>query len=301
MQKLSFHTICQEAWKVSWQKKIHWIFALLIGIVSIISNTLSEHYVLLSGDTPPVIIPTQHSLSLWLLILCGLTILFIINVFGKGNLIASLAFIAGRKHITNYPNTRHNIWLNFRYTLLLEITLIGIFLMIIGTLSIPFLIAISSNPDVIPILALVSILTLLPILTVLFFLRQYALYYLLLSPLGFNAALEAGMTLFVRHSLHSLIFGFLTLLISFLFTFFLNLIILSISALTNALSLTFIETGIIMLIGWLALSWFSLFSQALWLSFFKHIAMNNSDPLTETSTKEEYAITDQVSEIPPLV
>ena len=122
--------------------------------------------------------------------------------------------------------------------------------------------------------------------------------YLLLSPLAIRSAIETGAGPFSRSFFPSLMFGMFSFALTVLFTFCLNLVILSIVVLSQKISVPLQEAGVSLAIGFVFFAWFAIFQQALWLAFFKAIA--GTRDAKKTVAEKEAAFTDNnLPEIPP--
>ncbi|OGI14864.1 MAG: hypothetical protein A3E38_03020 [Candidatus Moranbacteria bacterium RIFCSPHIGHO2_12_FULL_54_9] len=287
MEKFSFHTLLAPAWRASTAKKLPWIFGMIIALVGIYESrlgtplgeaaSLQELASLFSSYTP------YEMLSLTLVFLA----LSIVGIFGKSNLIAALAFVAGKTESPNHPATLPAIRKNFFWALALECIAFLLLLAVVGIVAIPFLIASWQNPEALTSLAHLGILTLIPVIIIIFFIKEYALFYLLLSPLPLRGAIEVGGALFSRRIGTSLLFGAFSFLLMAFFTFCLNLVILGIDALTKSIAAPFAGTTLSLIASAVLFAWFAIFQQALWIAFFKAIATPPEIPEAEGAVAEK--------------
>lgn len=300
MEKLLFREFFREAWRASISKKLPWIFGIIISTVSILETKL--HITLPETATPDelVHILTQKSPDEWLGLLIALIVLLLVGIFGRSNLIPALSFVAGKKDLPNYPQNPRALWKNFLRGICLEGAILLVILFSVIILSLPFWLASAYNPEAITSLILFGALTLIPIIIVLFFVRQYALLYLLLSPIGIRGAFEASSKLFSRYMLPSLLFGLFIFLLTLLFTFLLNLAILSISTLATVISLLPEKIYLPLVISGIFFAWFAIFQQALWIAFFKAIAGTENKDKVVTEKAAPFIENNKVPDVPPI-
>lgn len=298
MEKLLFREFFRAAWQASISKKLPWVFGVIISAVSILETKL--HITLTEATTPDklVHILTQKTPDEWLGLLITLTILLLVGIFGRSNLIPALSFVAGKKDLPNHPHTPQALWKNFLRGICLEGVMLLVILFSVIILSLPFWLASVYNPEAITSLALFGALTLIPIITVLFFVRQYALLYLLLSPIGIRGAFEASCKLFSRYMLPSFLFGLFMFLLTLLFTFLLNLAILSISALATAIFLLPEKISLPLIISGICFAWFAILQQALWIAFFKAIAGTENKEEVVTEKTAPFIENNKIPDVP---
>jgi hypothetical protein len=150
------------------------------------------------------------------------------------------------------------------------------------------------------LLMILGLLTLLPIAIIIFFIKQYSLFYFLLSPVSFRGAIETACTLFSKFFLRSLSFGLFFLALVVLFTFCSQMVILCVVFFAHKISVPLEEQIVSLVISFVFFTWFAVFQQALWLTFFKSIA-SPRDIVKATAEKEkETATTVNIPEIPPV-
>lgn len=298
MEKLSFYEFFLQAWRTPISRKLPWVFGVIIAIASIAEMRLNSGMPATSSFDELGGVFGEKDPSEWLSIFLLLITLFIIGTLGKSNLIVSLSFVAGKTGLPNYPNTVRAIGKNFFRALFLEGLALSSLLLAIGVLSLPLWIASSRNPEAMLPLTTLGLFTLIPIVIIIFFIRQYALFYLLLAPLAIRNAIEAGSLLFSRFIFQSLFFGLFSFALTVLFTFCLNLVILGIVVLSQKISVPLGEAGVSLAAGFVFFAWFAIFQQALWLAFFKAIA--DARDTRKTVAEKDAAFTDNnLPEIPP--
>lgn len=279
-------------------KKLPWIFGGVVAVTGIIENQSGAEILGDHASFGSLFSMTTASPETILFPALVFIFLFGVGILGKSNLIASLAFVAGKTGLSNHPDNARAVGKNFFRALLLEGIALLALLAVIGILAIPLLIASSRNLEAQGLIAILSILTFIPVAIIIFLIKQLSLFYLLLSPVRTRGAIEVGSALFYRHIVPSLLFGLFALTLAVLFTFLTNLIILIVVLLFGKLSIPLPEIYASLAIGAAAFTWFAVFQQALWLVFFKSIA---GPRVTETAATEkaEALISGNLPETPP--
>ena len=300
MEKPQVHQFVLQAWRASLPRKLPWIFGGIVALAGIAKNQFSTGPLLDASSLEEFIgnLSKQDPYQALLLVLM-LVVLATVGIFGKSNLIVSLGFVADKPNLPNHPDTATTIGKNFFRGLLLEGIAFLAFLIVIGILAIPPLIAASYNPETLPLLMLLSLITLAPLALAIFFIRQFSLLYLLLSPLHIRGAIETGSALFYRFIVPSLLFGLFSFALAVLFTFCANLVILVTTVLFEKISIPIPETSVSLVLGFVLFSWFVVFQQALWIAFFKSLAGPRK---TDKPIKEKEGVlvgNDTLPEIPP--
>ena len=107
--------------------------------------------------------------------------------------------------------------------------------------------------------------------------REYSLAYALLTPLRFWSTFESAARLYIRFQIPSLLYGVFLLLITVVFTFFSNLVMLGITALLQTLSFTG-NTVITTLVVSFLFSSYAVYEQALWITFFRSLVLPPKTP-----------------------
>lgn len=293
MENLRLFDLCAKAWKASSSLSISWLFGGVAGLAllaqsqltlplrDILSNGLmASWFSHLDREAVFAAIP-------WV-ILC-----LVMELFGKSNLIVSLSPLASGRPAASDNFTLVATFRTFLRALFLELVIIAALLAVIAILFTPVGIALWKNPTAIGSLVGLASITLIPFAVFAAFVREYGLIYLLLAKLSPRDALYSGASLFSRFALLSIFFGFFSLLITIVFTFCLNLSILSIDALFGRLSG---ESHVFSLVAaFILLTWFFIFRQALWILFFKEIAA----PKNKDADTEEKVFADKIPESPP--
>jgi len=95
----------------------------------------------------------------------------------------------------------------------------------------------------------------------------------------------------------SFFFILLTLLLTGLFTFCVNLVILVVTTLSKKVPFIITKDSVSLFLSFVLFAWFTIFLQALWIAFFKSIARPKTDPIVEE--KEVAMERNIVPEVPP--
>lgn len=296
-EKLPFSKLFLSAWRATLSHKLPWAFGFLLAVTSIIGNQWSSIFSDANSFQELIDILSEKSPVILFSSFLIFIALFCLETFSKSNLIVSLSFVAEKTNLPNRPDNFQSLGKNFFRALLLECSALLFLLMVIVILSLPFLIAASKNPGAMNTLYSLGFLAFVPIALAIFFIKQFALFYTLLSPLGFRASVETGGMLFSRFIPRSLLFGLFFLVLTVLFTFFVNTLILILVALSEKIGFSQGSLSITIIISLVFFAWFSVFGQALWLAFFKEIA----GPKETEPVKEKEVVFDNqtLPEIPP--
>ncbi len=132
----------------------------------------------------------------------------------------------------------------------------------------PLYIASKVNPAAIQILFQMGALVLLGLSLVFFYLKEFGLLYTLLAHLKPRLALDLGRKLFQKHTLLSLLFGLFLMALSLLFTFCLNLAIIT----SAIIPWSFLQEGWRLVCGVILLGSAALLTETLRLLFFHALA-----------------------------
>jgi hypothetical protein len=289
MEKISFFEILKESWDTSFSRTSFLFFGFLIALPLAVQTIAFPDTSLMKTTFLTGI--AEHPL-LTLLIIGSF---FIFKLFGKSNLIVILHQNtekdkqAGMKRLSF-----REIFRNFKKALLLDLAIALFFFFLLFILALPSLMSFFSLGTIPETLLILSALILIPVIIISFFIREFSFFYFLLSPLRLKASFEAGSSLFTKKRNLCLAFGLFATLQTLLFTFFLNLAMLGIVALSQKMT-PFLSETILIFIGTLfSLSWYEVWRQALWLNFFKRLAA----PKNPTPEKTVDVLLEKVSEIP---
>lgn len=290
MKKISFVALLSEAWRATFSKKAPWIFGFFIALSGVLMQTLSENFLSINSYEGLLqFISQKTSGELWTASLVVFSF-FLINVFGTGNLISSLAFMIKEPGLSQHLFHPRTLWKNFLHTLTLECLTLLFLLLLLGILSLPLLIALEINPSAMPLLQSLALLIFFPLLFLLALIKKFSLLYLLLSPLRLRPAIETACTLFSRFFTASLSFFFSVFILVLLFTFSVNIVILVSTVFFENIGISTIKLSISFVISVLFFLWFSVFEQALWIAFFKSIA---GPRVTKKITKDEESLIEE--------
>lgn len=300
MKNIEFYTCFLQAWRASLTKvSLPWFFAALIAFASITEARLTTLFPASTTPTNVIKLASEMNPEQWANIFLGLVVLFLLKAFGKSNLIVSLASVAGKTGLPNFPTTKQAVTTNFSRGLLVESLVLVIFLITISLLLLPAWIASARNPETTPLLIGLAILTLLPIGIIILLFRQYALFYFLLTPLRLRSAIEVSASLLSRVFFQSIGFGLFAVSLVLLFTFAMDVAILSVSTVLSQLG-TRAVTIVSFILNFIFFAWLAIFLQALWLSFFKSLVGTHPSPKTRQDKKDKkIELTDTLPETPP--
>lgn len=275
-----------------------WIFGFFIALASIAENAfLAAHADLFQQeDIPaPFAFGENDPVSFWL---TAAFLLFLFRTFGKSNLIATLAPLSQKEASADplkIPALR-SLRDNFFRALLLETVVFFFLIGIVLLLAAPAAFAFRYNEAALDTLVFLGFLVFLPIAAGIFFTREFAFFYLIISRLRLRSSFENGSALFFRHMYRSLAFGIFSLALTLAFTFCLNLVMLSIVALSQKTGLPFLETTLWFSASLVIIGWWNVIRQTLWLLFFRDLAAPKDKEGTE---KKSLLARDNLPETPP--
>lgn len=289
MEKISFLDIFLESWRLSISRRRLYVFGLCMALPgaallvflqteSVLTQAFFESFV------------AQHLFVSALFLVWY----FFFMLFGKSNLIIAL----NETLHTNAP--QKNTPLSARIAplkkaLSLDLIIIGFFLILITILSLPALLSSLLFGTLPASLLLLEKLALFPVIIIAYFVREFTYLYFLLSPLRLKASFEASSNLFMTRRFHCLSFGLFFLCISILFTFFMNLAMLGIVALLQKWLPAGNELITLFVISLLFLTWYEIFRQALWFTFFRFLATPKEKMTDETTA---VPIEEKITEVP---
>lgn len=246
----------------------------------------------------------QHTeLFFAIFILCVIVylVLAIIGIIGRGALVYSsdseirkkssnfkLGFSEGKKHFWNI--------------FILSIILFLLFLISIIVLAVPVIFLFYREAYIIgSILAVIALFILIPLAILFSFAKTYGYIYIVLGKLSSMSALEAAYELFLKNIFASIIMGLLFIAVSAVMGAAIFLIILPVALFFLALGFglyftvgtigaiaVIIPAALIFLAITLILrSIFEVFSQAVWILFFREIASPKKEELIKETEKIE--------------
>lgn len=290
MEKISLLTLFVKSWRLSFACSRFYLFGLCIAL-----PLASQLFFPLPHDSSDImtLIPLIHShflfFSVFLIVICLSTI------FGKSQLIPSLYKKIHPTNVetSNPPTT--SLWKNFQKTILLELGFYFFLFCIFLVLSLPSITSLFFFKMISDTLIHLGFFAGILIFLLTFLIKEFSLFYYLLSPLHLLPAIERG-SIFCMKKLSTSIFFLMTyFLFSLLFTFSLNLVMLGGVVLFQKLNLSESSTIVAFLISLPCLVWYAVFSQSLWLTFFLELATPKS-----TAPKEPVLFQEKVSEIPSI-
>ncbi len=290
MEKISFFEILKESWDTSFSRTSFLFFGFFIAL------PLAVQTIALPDTSLPQTALLEKAARHPLLTLLLIGSFFVFKLFGKSNLVTTLHQNTKKNERAEKKNPFfQEASRNFKKAFLLDITLALFFLILFLVLALPSLISFFTSGTVPETLLVLSALILIPVVIISFFVREFSFFYFLLSPLRLKASFEAGATLFTKKRNLCLAFGLFALLQTLLFTFFLNLAMLGIVALSQKVTPFLPETILLFSGTLLSLTWYEIFKQALWLNFFKRLA-TPKNPVAKEVTDALFK--EKVSEIP---
>jgi hypothetical protein len=301
MKKLPFYEFFLQAWRASISpRRVTLILGLVVAISNIVASRLDIVFPYIFSLNKFTLMFPEKIYGEAFFIFLWVVLFFVIGVFGKGNLIVSLSYMAGKTGLPNYLNTFTALKKNFLNTLKVELLALFSLLAVSFIILLPLGIASANNPNVMNLLIILGLITLLPIAIIIFFIKQYSLFYFLLSPVSFRGAIETACTLFSKFFFRSLSFGLFFLALAALFTFCLQMVILGVVFLAQKISLPLEEQIISFAASFVFFAWFAIFQQALWLAFFKSIAGMRETQKVVVEKEKEAALAGNIPEIPPV-
>lgn len=276
MERISFLDIFLDSWRLTLSRRRLFVFGLCIALPGASLLVFLQNETVLTQEFLETFVAQHLFVSLSFLLWY-----FFFVLFGKSNLIIALNETV-HENDPKKPFALSGYLLALKKAFLLDMTIIGFFLLLIAILSLPAILSSVLLGTIPPSLILLEKLVLFPIIIIGYFVREFAYFYSLLSPLRLKSSFEAASNLFVQHRLRCLFFGLFFLCIRILFTFFMNLAMLGIVALLQKLlpgthgAISFFVTSLILL------TWYEVFRQALWFTFFRFLATPKEKATNET-------------------
>lgn len=265
MEKAPFSELVSQAWKASTPKAPTLFFGMLVA-----SGMMAEQLVAQALWQQPASGGAALALrDFWVehtaIATGGFLLLLLAHAFGQANLIAALS--------TRRMGFRMGEMISrFIKTLAVDVTAGAALCVLAFIFAAPPLLALLSNRGAFEGAALLSIVAFLPVALVISFIRQYGLFYHLLSPLRLRSSVDRGAALFSKFFLRSLGFWIFSIAVAAVFTFFLNAAMLGTSSLFMKVGLVPFSEQIVLGIGFIGFVWFMVFDQALSLRFFEDLA-----------------------------
>lgn len=274
MEKISFSTLISTAYREIFTKKMPWIFGSILAFVLICEDRFVSSFTNITSKEELQSFLERQSLSDGGFFLFIVLSLILINAFGKGNLIDSLSFLIHKEgNIPSKKIPKNTFFKKASSVLFIEITffllLFGIFLI----LCLPLLVASSMNTSALPLLTSLCFYTFLFLFFILSTLKQFVFLYALLSHIHLRSAFNLSISLLSKNIFPSLSFSLFSLAFSLLFTFFVNTAILGITALAKKIGNIQEEQSLSLVVSFVLFTWFIVFLQALWILFFRAIAL----------------------------
>lgn len=275
-----------SAWRYSFRSRLFWLWGGVAASAPLVQNFWLDQKQLVSAEDLFSYLST-FGYKENILFFLFLFILITFSLLGKSNL-TSLLHEQEKKDRAIEKGTSHTpspfllLWRGFK----VECVTFLFFLFLLIILGTPGFLASSYNPQSASLLLMLGSITFLCVAFIFFFVKEFAFFYSVLSPLSLRQCFENGSRLFYRFPWQSASLGITTLLLIILFTFATNLVMLGITVLLNSIGFSQISLPVILLTSFLLLTWTSIFLRALWTLFFLEIAR----PKNPETTKEELPI-----------
>lgn len=257
-----------ETWRLSMRRRQFWVFGLILSLPLLVQATLLSDI----PEEPSLLYSyaTTHTkeLVLFFLITC------ITSLIGKSGLILSFQRVSKNDFSPlSLPTLAQAMNRSFK----IECATL-FFLLCLGlVVAVPFIVSLATFDLVPSSLRWLALFLIVPVTLVMLIIREFTFFYFLLTPgLRFRSALEASSALFQKHSLSALHFILLVLMLTLLFTFFLNLAMLSIVALLHLLLPKLADAVLVTVGSFFALSVFEVIRQGLWFRYFERLAKPKS-------------------------
>jgi hypothetical protein len=322
--QINYGSLIKEAWQIAWKNKYLWWFGLMMTFSSGAGSNFSSssNWKGNNGweeDAKQKIFDWAAlywewvALGLILLVLLAIAFL-ILNIWGRGALVASLGKITAKEPAQEPANFKAGIreGKKFFWPILgLNLFLFGIGLAALIILGLPIAILFYLKAYWVgAFLALGGVLIFILLAILFSYLQKFGIIYLVLGKVSFWSALENAYWLLRRNLLPSLIMGIIFIplgllagLAALMFMLACLLIFLIPGLLAYfllgkwAIILLAILGIIILLAGMLAInSVYAVFAQALWILFFRQIALpKEEEKVVEAETEIKPA---EITEVP---
>ena len=200
-----------------------------------------------------------------------------------------------KKDALQKPLSSPLLWRPLQKSLLIDLVLTLFFIILILILSVPSILFFLKTGDVSAPLMWIGAGVFVPVAVCVFFIREFSFFYFLLSPLRLRGAIEASCDFFIKYRVPCITFGLSFLIMTLLFTFLFNLVMLSIVALFQSVLPGLSQASILFVFSLLFMSWYAVLRQALSFSFFSHFATPKETPKVSVT---DAVFKEKVSEIP---
>ncbi|MDD5397061.1 MAG: hypothetical protein PHW24_03300 [Candidatus Moranbacteria bacterium] len=285
MKTIKYFDILKKALLMTWNNKFLWVFGLLIFLGSLFSNVnvdtnkLSNQNYVSFGSHPGIV--GFVSVAMLLLIAA----LFLLRIVSMAAIIKSVSDINLYKQLkikNILQESRVFLWRIFLLEIIIGLTLLAVALV----LSIPVVYLFALNAKALAWIALVgAIVIILPLLVLAYYLRRYAIIYIVLGNFKIRISLEAAYLMFEKNSKKSLLMGVVSIFLGIAFCAtliaagLLLLILLSpfgliayfVFAKVGLMAISILGAFIGALLMLAMFSWYEVFLQAVWVFFFQEI------------------------------
>jgi len=324
MHKINYLEIFKKAWNITWNNKYLWWFGFFITLGSganvfnfnfpsdsksqeagelqkIVENFLSQNWQMRAARIAEII---PGNTEYWIVggivfLLIVLFILVIVRVVSQAGLITEANNIEKEKGSfwKGFGKGKTYFWKIFLVDILLGFLMVGIILiMIIPILFLFYLGSILSGI----ISIILAIFIIIPLSVLVFFLKRYAHFYIILSQLKIFSSIESAYFLFKKNIWSSIIMSLLFIPIGFILALMLifSALMIGLAFLIIGFVLYFtlglLGTTIAIILGAVALfaamflifSAYKVFAEISWLLFFKEIATPKEEELVEEKSVE---------------
>lgn len=257
-----------ETWRLSIRRRQVWVLGLILSLPLLVQATLLSDI----PEEPSLLYSyaTTHTkeLVLFFLIAC------VTSLIGKSSLILSFQRVSKNDFSPiSLPALAQAMNRSFK----IECATL-FFLLCFGlVVAVPFVASLATFDLVPSSLRWLALFLIVPVTLVMLSIREFTFFYFLLTPdLRFRSALEASIALFQKHPLSTIHFILLVLMLTLLFTFSLNLAMLSIVALSHLLLPKLADAVFVTVGSFFALSVFEVIRQGLWFRYFERLAKPKS-------------------------
>ena len=269
-EKINLPDLLLRAWKISWMSPLLWVLGAISAGTSVLENFWLDKNTVSSGaDLFRIFSSYGFKDALLLALVFGLV--FLVSVFGKSNLVVQV--FERIKSDSSRFSKQHSLphyspFLLFWRGLQVEFLSAIAFIVLIVILASPVFLSSFYSPEKASLLFVLGSVTFIPLTLSLFCVKEFTLCYSLLTSLSLRQALENGTRLFSLFPLPAILLGAFTFFGVLLFTICINLVMLGALVLFENIGFSLGN----FFLGFLALTWLSLFQRALWTLFFIEIA-----------------------------
>lgn len=311
MKEIQYLKILEQSFLLSWKNKFLWFFGFLVFFGSLVENiNFNKNTFFGAGSSPSLFVDflNQHKDQLFLIASLALAVIIFsygLKILSSGALILSLnnpVLYKQSKFWQIFKESYEYFWRLFSIDFFLGFAVLTIFFV----LSVPVVILFSLHANAFGVLASIVVgLILIPLLVIVFYLKKFGYIFIVLNNANFRSALEFSYNIFHKHLKESLVMGLVAIglglclgvvsaaLLILVALIFLPFLLVSYFFLAKTGMLLLLGLGLVVSIATLILvsSFFNVFVQAVWLSFFSQISMQK---ITERTMEEEEKIESEI-------